>query len=100
MPRAGKSPHWTRARAALADCQRGLINRNVVVAGHRTSFRFDIATWEALDDVAQRERISINELCSQIKAAKPDALSLTVAIRSWLLNYFRHQSGCARPAHW
>jgi hypothetical protein len=56
----------------------------------RTSFRFDIATWEALADVAQRERISVNKLCSQIEAAKPDALNLTVAIRSWLLNYFRH----------
>jgi predicted DNA-binding ribbon-helix-helix protein len=99
MPAARKSPHWTSALAALADCRRGLISRNVVVAGHRTSFRLDIATWEALADVAQRERISVNELCSQIEAAKPDALSLTVAIRSWLLNYFRHQSGRARPAH-
>ena len=44
---------------------------------------------EALADVAERERISIN---SETRSAQP----LTAAIRLWLLGYFRRTSGRAR----
>jgi predicted DNA-binding ribbon-helix-helix protein len=71
-----------KALATLADCRHGLINRNVDVHGRRTSFRFDAATWDALAEVAQREGVSILKLCDEIETAKPDALNLTVAIRS------------------
>jgi hypothetical protein len=56
--RKKKSRHWSLALAVLAGCKHGLINRNVSVAGRRTSCRLDAATWAALADVAQRERVS------------------------------------------
>lgn len=48
-------------------------------------------TWDALHDVAQREGVSLNALCSEIAAARPAALDLTAAIRLWLLSYFRRR---------
>jgi predicted DNA-binding ribbon-helix-helix protein len=95
--RKKKSRHWSLALAVLAGCKHGIISRYVSLGGRRTSFRLDAATWAALTDVAQREGISVNELCWKIERAKPAALSLTVAIRTWLLGYFYPNSGRARP---
>jgi predicted DNA-binding ribbon-helix-helix protein len=65
------APPWTKALAAVAECKRGLITYNVVIAGRRTSCRLDAPTWSALGDVARREGVSVNELCSEIAATRP-----------------------------
>jgi predicted DNA-binding ribbon-helix-helix protein len=94
-----KSRHWTKALVAMANNAPGLINRSLRIEGRRTTCRLDAVTWSALRDAAQRERISINELCSEIASAKPETLNLTVAIRSWLLGYFHRRTVRADTVH-
>lgn len=65
-----------------------LINRNVTIGGRRTSLRLEPAMWDALYEIAQREGISIHELCSQIQARRQES-TLTAAIRVHILLYFR-----------
>jgi len=65
-----------------------LVNRNVTVAGHRTSVRLEPATWEALRQVCQREQRSLNGLVTEISRRQVES-SLTAAIRVFLMSYFR-----------
>jgi predicted DNA-binding ribbon-helix-helix protein len=91
MPARKKSRPWNLALAAVAQCRQGIVARYRYIGKRRTSCRLDAATWEALCDVADRERVTISELCSEIAAARPASLSVTAAIRSWLIAYFRRR---------
>jgi len=64
-----------------------LINRNVTVAGRRTSMRLEPAMWEALQQLCRREGKTLNELVTQIDRQRSES-SLTAAIRVYLLRYF------------
>jgi predicted DNA-binding ribbon-helix-helix protein len=65
-----------------------LVNRNVTVAGHRTSVRLEPAMWDALHHVCERERKSLNGIVTEIAHAQVES-SLTAAIRVYLMSYFR-----------
>ena len=43
-----------------------LVNRNIYVNGHRTSIRLEPEFWSAFADIAKRENITIDELCTEI----------------------------------
>jgi predicted DNA-binding ribbon-helix-helix protein len=64
-----------------------LLNRNVTVAGHRTSIRLEPAMWEALRQICEREHKAANELVTEIERQRAES-SLTAAIRVYLLRYF------------
>jgi predicted DNA-binding ribbon-helix-helix protein len=64
-----------------------LVNRNVTVAGRRTSMRLEPAMWDALNQICRREGKSLNELVTEIDAERVES-SLTAAIRVHLLRYF------------
>jgi len=66
-----------------------LINRNIMVAGRRTSMRLEPEMWSALLDIARRERQSIHVLATQVSGHKKPETSLTAAIRVFCLNYYR-----------
>ena len=63
------------------------ISRNVVVQGRRTSMRIEETLWDALEDMAAREGVSINELCGRIDYYKGE-MSLTGAVRAALVSYY------------
>ena len=63
-----------------------LINQNIRVGGHRTSIRLEPEFWTALSDVARREGISIEELCTEIDRGT-GKLSRTAAVRVFLTTY-------------
>lgn len=63
-----------------------LINHNITVHGHRTSIRLEPEFWAALDDIAQRERLTVDELCSEIDS-DVGQLSRTAAIRVFITCY-------------
>jgi|SRR5665213_2656225 len=65
-----------------------LVNRNVTVAGHRTSVRLEPAMWDALHHVCEREQKSLNGVVTEIARAQVES-SLTAAIRVYLMSYFR-----------
>ena len=63
-----------------------LVNRNIHVDGHRTSIRLEPEFWSALADIAQRERVTINQLCTEVDRGAGN-LSRTAAIRVFITTY-------------
>lgn len=81
-----------------------LKSQNVVVCGHRTSMRLEPSMWEAFEEIARREELSINDLCSLIKRRLDEQarrkgldpedsdVTLTSAVRVFIATYFRRAS--------
>ena len=84
---AHPSPGYT-AEAERGRSASTLINRNVTVAGHRTTMRLEPAMWDALQQVCAREGKALNDLVTEIDGQRLES-SLTAAIRVYLLSYFR-----------
>ncbi len=63
-----------------------LINRNITVNGHRTSIRLEPEFWAGLTDIAKRENLTIDELCTQVDRGS-GGLSRTAAIRVFITSY-------------
>lgn len=61
---------------------------NVIVAGRRTSVRLEPVMWDALQDIARRERISVHDLVTDIDRHRSES-SLTAAIRVFIVNFYR-----------
>tara|TARA_R110001592_G_scaffold16881_16_gene71772 strand:- start:15755 stop:16156 length:402 start_codon:yes stop_codon:yes gene_type:complete len=73
-------------------CQAGqssLVSRNITIFGRRTSVRLEPDMWVALNDIADREKCSIHDICGLIYTRKNIQTSLTAAIRVFLILYFR-----------
>ncbi len=78
---ASKRPIAARAPSTL-------VNRNVTVAGHRTSVRLEPTMWDALLQICRLENKPMNLLVTQIEQNRIES-SLTAAIRVYLMSYFR-----------
>jgi predicted DNA-binding ribbon-helix-helix protein len=88
MPREGAHPSSGHAaEAGVARAPSTLMNRNVTVAGRRTSMRLEPAMWDALQEICVREGKALNELVTEIDRQRSES-SLTAAIRVHLLRYF------------
>ena len=66
-----------------------LISRNITVMARRTSVRLEPEMWQALREIAKRERCTIHDICTLISVRKNEKTSLTAAIRVFLMLYFR-----------
>ena len=85
-------------RASTKSASRSLPSRNIVVDGKRTSVRLDAFHLRALYDAAERERISVNELCTLIQErGRLRGYTLTAAIRVHIMSYF--QSAATDEGH-
>ena len=69
-----------------------LVSRNITVNGRRTSVRLEPEMWQALREIAKRERCTIHDICTLISMRKNSKTSLTAAIRVFLMLYFRAAS--------
>lgn len=83
----------TRSRESIgqrhdAPARSTLVNRNVVIGGHRTSMRLESSMWEALEEIAAREGLSVSQLCEQVDRRRRQS-SLTAAMRVFIVSYFR-----------
>lgn len=79
-----------------------LISRNVTILGRQTSVRLEAQMWSALREVAERERCSVHDLCSLVATRRREGLSLTAAIRIFLMLYFKAattEEGHMRAGH-
>jgi len=65
-----------------------LVSRNVVVRAHRTSLRLERAVWDALEEIATREGVSIGKICERAAATCREH-TLTASVRVFVLSYFR-----------
>lgn len=84
------------------DANSGLVSRNILIDGRRTSVRLEPEMWVALRDIAAREGSSIHELCSLVALCKRGSSTLTAAIRVFLMLYYRASSteeGHSRAGH-
>lgn len=73
----------------------GLVNRNVVVGGERTSMRLEPEFWDALEEVCRRERVEAGELIQRAEEGR-DGGTRTGAVRAYLLTYFRDRERASR----
>ena len=64
-----------------------MVKHSVRIAGHATSVSLETAFWEALCEIAQRRRLSVNALLSAIDAGRGGNLSS--AIRLFVLECCR-----------
>lgn len=71
-----------------------LVNRNISVHGRRTSLRLEPEYWAALADIAEREKITIHRLCSEIDKDAGE-LNRTAATRLFIVSYFIRLSSAA-----
>jgi predicted DNA-binding ribbon-helix-helix protein len=90
MPHDVGLPESTERSAAST-----LINRNIVVEGHRTSVRLERAMWDALHEIAEREGRTLNELATEISRQRRES-SLTAAIRVFIVLYWRGAAAAQR----
>ena len=64
------------------------ICRNVNVGSRRTSIRLEAEMWTALNELCQREGMTMHELCSLIDRFRGDN-SLTASLLVFLVVYYR-----------
>ncbi len=69
-----------------------LVCRNVKVSGRRTSLRMEPYIWDSLKEICERERLTLNEICTEIDQRRGDA-NLTASIRVFIVSYYRTASG-------
>jgi len=63
--------------------------RNVFVAGKRTSLKLEQEIWVAIDDICALERISIDDLMSELENSS-GTLNRASQIRCFAVTYFRN----------
>jgi len=64
--------------------------RSVRIAGHPTSVSIEPEFWQALKEIAEVRGISLNQLITEIDAARAGgSRGLSSALRVFILNYFR-----------
>ena len=64
--------------------------RNVRVRGRRTSVRLEPEFWDGLNELLERENVTLDEFCNHVEARKGDA-SFSSTMRSQILGYFRRR---------
>jgi len=79
-----------------------LISRNITVSKRRTSIRLEAQMWIALKEIADREKCTIHDVCNVIANKKSENITLTAAIRIFLMLYFKSaatEDGHKRAGH-
>jgi predicted DNA-binding ribbon-helix-helix protein len=64
---------------------------NIVVGGHRTSVRLEPVMWDALQDIARRQRVTVHDLVTEIDRRRTTS-GLTAAIRVYIVNFYRTEA--------
>ena len=65
-----------------------LINRNVTALRGRTSMRLEPELWEALEEICQREKLTLGEVVKLVEQRGHPG-GRTSAVRVYVLGYFR-----------
>lgn len=62
---------------------------SLTLRGHRTSVSLEEPFWEAFREIAEAEGKGINELATEIDAARGVSAGLASAIRVYVLEHYR-----------
>ena len=63
--------------------------RNIYINGARTSISLAGSIWSALDEICEREGMTLNQICTLIDDDLNKGTSRTSAVRTFIVNYFR-----------
>jgi len=63
-----------------------LISKNVTINDRRTSMRLEWAIWDAIDNICDKEGLTIHELITLIDQRR-DKISRTSAVRTFIVTY-------------
>ncbi|MGE0698887.1 MAG: ribbon-helix-helix domain-containing protein [Hyphomicrobiaceae bacterium] len=63
--------------------------RSFTIGGHRTSISLEGAFWEALREIAGREKSSMSQLVQKVDDGRHPDAGLSSAVRVWILDYYR-----------
>ena len=74
-----------------------VVKRSIVIAGHKTSVSLEDAFWTALKEIAGLRDMTLSDLVASIDTDRRHG-NLSSAIRIFVLDYFRAQSGGGRGA--
>ncbi|HYG87997.1 MAG TPA: ribbon-helix-helix domain-containing protein [Azospirillum sp.] len=85
------------------------MSRSVKIAGQSRQLRIEPSYWEALEEIGQREGLSVDELCTDLKERldaqsrrSASGVSLANAVRVFIVGYFRQaatEMGHSRAGH-
>lgn len=89
MSLLGKKRPSDQTKTHQSNVRTTLVSRNVTVYGRRTSIRLEPEMWDALKDVAKKEKCSVHNLCTLVFLRKSTDTSLTAAIRVFLVLYYK-----------
>ncbi len=73
-----------------------LVNRNVTASQGRTSMRLEPELWDALQEICERERLTLGEVVRRIEQRGHPG-GRTSAVRVHVLDYFR--GAATEPGH-
>jgi len=62
--------------------------RNIVVNGNRTTIRLDVLCWDALEDIAARQHITVRQIVAEIDRERV-GYTRSEAIRIYILQFYR-----------
>lgn len=65
------------------------VKRSFTIGGHRTSISLEAPFWEALREIARREKQSLAQLVQSVDVQRSDDGGLSSSVRIWILDYFR-----------
>ncbi|BAT59338.1 hypothetical protein GJW-30_1_01869 [Variibacter gotjawalensis] len=69
-----------------------VIKRSIVIANHKTSVSLEDAFWTSLKDIANERGVTLSDMVSSIDSKRKHG-NLSSAIRLFVLDYYRVQSG-------
>ncbi|MBL8564927.1 MAG: ribbon-helix-helix domain-containing protein [Hyphomicrobiaceae bacterium] len=62
------------------------------IRGHRTSISLEPEFWDALAEIARARAISLSALVAEIDSARTGDAGLSIAVRLYVLGYYREQA--------
>jgi predicted DNA-binding ribbon-helix-helix protein len=72
-----------------------VVKRSIVIAGHKTSVSLEDAFWKGLKEIAGGRHMTLSDLVASIDTERQHG-NLSSAIRLFVLDYYRGQSGDAK----
>lgn len=73
-----------------------VVKRSIVIAGHKTSVSLEDAFWKGLKDIADSRQLTLSEQVAAIDTDRRHG-NLSSAIRLFVLDHYRAQTGDERP---
>jgi predicted DNA-binding ribbon-helix-helix protein len=75
-----------------------VVKRSIVIAGHKTSVSLEDAFWKGLKEIAGNRELTLSDMVASIDTDRRHG-NLSSAIRLFVLDHYRTQTGDERPMH-